>query len=191
MRLRQAGKSPASSTSLLFPNVSATSQSGVRSVDVIALVRAILVIGQALLLGDAATANDARLQIGDHRVDLRGCQRDTGGIQIIRRGSQRSPIAGADLVGPLIERGHSGAAWLPAADYGLELRRVEPGGPQIRAGGRLIALLLSIREGTMAVRATALLPDLQPGFRLVTILRDACGHACENANGGGHNGAQY
>src|SRR5438094_5628073 len=58
-----------------LPNAFATSQSGghrAQSVDVIALVGSILVIGKAFLLGDAATANDACLQLGDHGVHVTG-----------------------------------------------------------------------------------------------------------------------
>src|SRR5262245_29834040 len=73
-----------------------------RSVNVIALVWSILVIGKAFLLGYATATNDACLQVDDHGIDLRGGERDAGRIQIVRRGPQRSSVACADLVGPLI-----------------------------------------------------------------------------------------
>src|SRR5262245_35050188 len=176
------GVAPIAGTSLQQVNRDAIDHNLRLSVDVVALVGPIVVIRKTFLLGDTATADDARLQVGDHGLDLRRSQRHSGRIQIIWRSAQWPSIASADLVGPFIERWHSSAAWLATTDHHLELRRIKSGGSQIGPGGCFIALLLAIREGAMAIRTARVLPDLQPGFHLVVILRDSAGR--EHADGG-------
>src|SRR5215475_1712575 len=157
-------------------------------VNVVALVWPIVIIRQALLLGDTATADDTRLQVRDHGIDLRRGERDTGRIQIVWWSPQRAPIAGTHLVGALIKRGHSGAARFSAADHDLEFRRIKPGGSKIGPGRSFIALLLAIRERAMTICTAGLFPDLQPGFHLVIVLRNAGGRVGEHGGSASHDG---
>jgi hypothetical protein len=57
----------------------------IRSIDVSALVWPIVVICKTFLLGDTATADDARLQVGDYGIDLCWSQCHSGRIQIVWR----------------------------------------------------------------------------------------------------------
>src|SRR5437762_1766835 len=110
--------------------------------NVFAFVGSIGVVGEAFLLRYSATSDDARLQIGDHGVNLVGSERGTIRVKIVRRGTQRPVVTRTNLVGALIESGHSLSARLPAADHELERSGVQPGCPQICPGRRFVALFL-------------------------------------------------
>src|SRR5205807_915441 len=98
-------------------------------------------------------------------------------------------VARTDFVGALIESGHSSAARLAATDHELQRCCIESRGPQICAGWRLVALLLPVRKGAMAFRATALLPNLQAGFYLIVVLRSGGRQVREQTDGHAKNDA--
>src|ERR1700722_9816069 len=132
----------------------------------IAPVRLIVVVGQAFRFRYWTASDDARLQVRDHRVDFAGCERAGRRIKIAARLS----AAGARGICTFVEGGHSGPR-TSTANRKFERSCVEPSGAQIRAGRRLIPLLFTIREGTMAIGASASPPKRQSRFRLIFVLR--------------------
>src|SRR5262249_675122 len=67
----------------------------------------------------------------------------------------------------------------------------ETRGTQIRAGRRLVTFPFSIREGTMAIGATAPLPQLQSGFHLAFVLGESNARAPQSdGRNGQHDSAR-
>src|SRR5947207_3429565 len=101
------------------PDAGKSSMAAVRSLEVLAQVLLVFVVGKAFRPRDAAAPDDTGLQVGDDGVDLVRGQRARGRIEIIRRSAQRPIVTGANLVGAFIEGRHAGATWAPAADREL------------------------------------------------------------------------
>ena len=100
-----------------------------------------------------------------------------------------TPVARTNLVGAFIKSGHPFAARFSATDHHFQRCGIEPRGPQICSGGRLVPLLLPIREGTVAFGAAAPLPNLQTGLHSIVVLRPGGGQVRENADDDGQNDA--
>src|SRR5215468_7096101 len=85
-----------------------------------------VVIGEAFGAGNTAAPDNSGLQVGDNGVDLLRSQRAGGGIEIVGRRAERSGIAGANLVGSLIEGRHASPARTATTDRELQGRGIEP-----------------------------------------------------------------
>src|SRR5215469_5115618 len=125
-----------------------------RSLDVVAGRAQIAgIVGEAFLARYPPAPDDACLQIRDHQVDVGRAQRAGSRVQIVRRGAERRAVARADLIGALVECRHVGPG-TSAADRLLERRRIEPARAQIGPRRRLIAFLVAVRKGAVAIGAS-------------------------------------
>jgi hypothetical protein len=137
---------------------------------VLAAIRLIVVISEALFSRYSATADDARLQVRDYGVDLVGGQLAGRWLKVIRRRIQWPPVTWMDGVCAILEGGHSrsGAA---TTDGRLQRLAIEFCRPQICSNRIIVVLLIAICEGTVAIGTSRGFPGPQAGADVAIVLR--------------------
>ena len=137
---------------------------------VLADIRLIVVISQALSSRYSTTADDAGLEIRDYGVHLTGGKLAGCWLKVIRRRTQWPPVTWMNGVCAILEGGHpcSDAA---TTDGRLQRLAIEPRRPQICSSRIIVVLLIPICEGTVAIRAPRGFPGPQPGADVGIVLR--------------------
>src|SRR5215468_2948921 len=112
---------------------------------VLAEIRLIVVISEALFSRYSAAAEDARLEIRDYGVDLIGGQRAGCWLKVIRRRAQWPPVTWMDRICAILEGGHSRTD-AATTDRRLQRLVIEFRRPQICSNRIIVVLLIAICE---------------------------------------------
>ena len=142
---------------------------------VLATIRLIVIISEALFPRNSATADDARSEIRDYGVDLIGGQLAGRWLKVIRRCAQWPPVTRINGVCTILEGGHSRTD-AATTDRRLQRLVIEFCRPQICSNRIIVVLLIAICEGTVAIRASRGFPRPQAALTLLSFCaREAAG----------------
>jgi hypothetical protein len=137
---------------------------------VLATIRLIVIISDALFSRYSAPADDARLQIRDYGVELIGRKLAGCWLKVIRRRTQWPPVTWTNGVCAILEGGHpcSDAA---TTDGRLQRLAIEPRRPQICSNGMIVIVPITVCEGAVAISVSGGFPRPQSGADIAIVLR--------------------